>query len=222
MILVCYECNKEFEVTYKNRHRKFCSHSCSMKNRWKNTEYKNHMKGQQKIVHNSDSWKNAQSKIQSKLANTTERKTEFRKRMTKYFNGGGAEKLSEIRRNLWKNPDYAKKQLNSCFSYKDYLMPSGRIVKLQGYEPQVLDELLKTYDENDIVIGIKELNKTIGRVSYIEDNIERTYYPDFYIKSTNTIIEVKSKYTYEKHKRKNVLKKKACIDKGFKFKLIIK
>lgn len=78
------------------------------------------------------------------------------------------------------------------------MLPSGRIVKIQGYEPQVLDELLKTYVENDIVIGVKEMNKTIGQIKYEFEGRLKTYYPNFYIKSENKIIEVKSQWTFDK------------------------
>jgi hypothetical protein len=103
------------------------------------------------------------------------------------------------------------------YKYKEYEMPSGKIVKLQGYEPQVLAELLKVYSEDDIVTGIKEMNENLGRISYTYENISRTYYPDFYIKSTNTIIEVKSSYTYKMHESQNNAKKDACIQLGYNF-----
>jgi len=117
----------------------------------------------------------------------------------------------------WKNNDCAKKWFKCCFSYKDYVLPSGRIVKLQGYEPQVLEQLLQTYIEDDVVCGMKSINKELGKIFYRFQNKERRYFPDFYIKSTNTIIEVKSKWTFELHKEKNLAKQKACITKGFNF-----
>jgi len=109
-----------------------------------------------------------------------------------------------------------KKIFNSC-NYKEYKMPSGKIVKVQGYEPQALDILLKEYDENDIVIGVKNIHNEIGKILYNYKNVIHKYYPDFYIKSTNTIVEVKSRWTYEKWKEKNIAKKNACEEQGFKF-----
>lgn len=101
------------------------------------------------------------------------------------------------------------------------MLPSGRIVKIQGYEPQVLDELLKTYVENDIVIGVKEMNKTIGQIKYEFEGRLKTYYPNFYIKSENKIIEVKSQWTFDKWKEKNLAKEQACLQQGFKFEFVI-
>jgi len=43
------------------------------------------------------------------------------------------------------------------------------------------------------------------------------YYPDFYIKKDNKIIEVKSIYTYNIDIEKNLLKQKACLDAGYNF-----
>lgn len=121
----------------------------------------------------------------------------------------------------WSDPAYADKQFKSFVRYKEFILPSGAIIKLQGYEPQVLSNLLTIYDESDILTSVKNIHNCIGRIFYIQDNIKRSYYPDFYIESINTIIEVKSKYTFEKHLEKNLLKEQACLDAGFNFKFVI-
>lgn len=46
---------------------------------------------------------------------------------------------------------------------------------------------------------------------------KRRYYPDIFIPHQNRIIEVKSKYTFEKDKEKNLLKSLACKKLGFNF-----
>jgi hypothetical protein len=127
-------------------------------------------------------------------------------------------KRSRIGKEKWKNESYANKMFNASVKYKNFNLPSGKIVKLQGYEPQVLTELLKIYSEDDIVIGVKEIFKYTGRIKYLMiDGSEHTYYPDFYIKSTNTIIEVKSQWTFDKWKEKNLAKEQACLQQGLKF-----
>jgi hypothetical protein len=50
---------------------------------------------------------------------------------------------------------------------------------------------------------------------------KKRYYPDFFIKDENIIIEVKSKYTYEVELEKNKLKEKASREIGFNYRLII-
>jgi len=58
-------------------------------------------------------------------------------------------------------------------------------------------------------------------MAFLKYNKKHKYYPDFYIKDINKIIEVKSVYTYEIELSKNLLKEKACKDKGLKFDFVI-
>ena len=41
----------------------------------------------------------------------------------------------------------------TSYHYKDYMLPSGNLVKYQGYENLALDELVQTYEEEDLGIG---------------------------------------------------------------------
>jgi hypothetical protein len=77
--------------------------------------------------------------------------------------------------------------------FKEYTMPSGNKLKVQGYEPFALDELVKKYEEVDIITQRKE----IPRIKYNSNDKQKYYFPDIYIKSINTIIEVKSTWTYK-------------------------
>jgi hypothetical protein len=47
------------------------------------------------------------------------------------------------------------------------------------------------------------------------------YYPDFYIKNENKIIEVKSEYTYNSDLEINLLKKQSFIDNDINFEFVI-
>ena len=105
--------------------------------------------------------------------------------------------------------------------YKDYTMPSGKIIKVQGYEDLALDILLKTYNEDDIVCG-QPILKITGDIFYEDKNGNKhMYIPDIYVKSTDTIYEVKSQYTYEIHLDDNLRKQEACLKAGHKFEFII-
>jgi hypothetical protein len=86
-----------------------------------------------------------------------------------------------------------EKQQKNSKKYKDYTMPSGICRKVQGYEPFALDELIKMYEENDIITNRKDIPK----ICYKIDDKEKYYFPDIYIKSKNKIIEVKSYWTYK-------------------------
>lgn len=114
-----------------------------------------------------------------------------------------------------------EKNLKSRVKFKEYLLPSGKIVKLQGYELFGIEYLLNKYKECDIIQGVKEINKEIGLIYYMQNGKKKKYYTDFYIKSENKIYEVKSIWTYKANINKNILKKEACEQKGIDFEFLI-
>ena len=59
-------------------------------------------------------------------------------------------------------------------------------------------------------------------ITYNYKKTNRLYIPDFYIPSKNLVIEVKGDFEINRKARYDLLliKRKACIDKGYKFKLI--
>lgn len=106
----------------------------------------------------------------------------------------------------------------SGLTLKPYILPSGKEIKIQGYEYKYLNEYFCNGGlEDDIITHPSQ--KDIGKIFYIsnDDNKKHRYYPDFYIKSTNTIIEVKSVWTYDKDLNKNLLKEKSCLDMSYNF-----
>jgi hypothetical protein len=113
------------------------------------------------------------------------------------------------------------KQQSGGYSYHDFEFPSGKVVRVQGYEPRVLTKLLTEYDEQDIVVGVQNIIDIVGFFHYEYEGSTHRYYPDIYIKSENQIIEVKSTYTFNKEKEKNLIKRKSVINKGINFKFII-
>ena len=177
----------------------------SSKERWEDDEYRTKMS--QRMY---EMWKDEEY-----------RKHISDKRKEKWEDAEYRTYMSMLSKNRWNDADWVDSHFKQSVAYKNFKLPSGRIIKLQGYEPRVLEQLLKIYTENDIVCGVKNINNEIGKITYIEDGVEHRYYPDFYIKSTNTIIEVKSQWTFDKWKKKNELKKNACISLGFNFKFEI-
>lgn len=123
--------------------------------------------------------------------------------------------------NLKERDRRIKKLQKTVFKYKEYTLPSGKIVKVQGYEPKALNMLLEKYDESDLIIKDKNIEKKIGKIMYNLDGVDRRYYPDIFIIPENKIVEVKSSYTYEADKEKNLAKMEACIKKGLSFEFLI-
>lgn len=103
-------------------------------------------------------------------------------------------------------------------TYKEYSMPSGKIVKYLGFENRAYDKLLTEMEENDFLIAGSELNKILNSIEYKDLNGKKClYYPDIYIPKLNKIIEVKSDWTYEINKEINDIKGKRCLDLGYNF-----
>ena len=114
--------------------------------------------------------------------------------------------------NLMDVPEVADKIIKARYKLKDYVLPSGKVIKIQGYEHLALDVLLKEgILENDIIVD----KTNIPKIYYKLNKINHRYYPDIFIKSLNKIIEVKSTYTVSDNKYKNKLKHLASIKAGY-------
>jgi hypothetical protein len=117
-------------------------------------------------------------------------------------------------RHPMQNPVYAENVSRNSFLHKEYKLPSGKSISIQGYEDLALDELLKIYKEDEIFTSKKQ----VPEIWYIDQvGKYRRYYPDVYIPKDNIIIEVKSEYTYIKEASEFHKKRKACEYLGFKF-----
>lgn len=177
----------------------------------------------------------------SSFTKTEEFKKKYRETINKKWNVDHYSQTDEFKekcKTVWlknygtghpmQNAEQCQKTLEKIHKFKDYIFPSGRIARVQGYEDKALDLLLSEgVDENDILVNKNEILDEIGNVRYTFKKKERIYFPDFFIKSSKTVIEVKSTWTYDnngKLKRKdNMLfaKEKACLDSGFYFRVII-
>jgi len=113
------------------------------------------------------------------------------------------------------NIDVQIKSEATSYHYKDYMLPSGNLVKYQGYENTALDELVQLYEEDDLGIG----RSNVPSIKYNIGDVKHVYFPDFFIKSENKIIEVKSEWTI-KLRRGNVEEKAlATIAAGYKYEI---
>ena len=103
----------------------------------------------------------------------------------------------------------------ASYSRKDYLFPSGNIVKVQGYEPFALDELVKVLQEDDIKTG----SGNVPEIWYDKDGKYKRHFVDIFIPSQNKCIEVKSTWTFEKKRDNVLLKQKAGKALGFNYEI---
>lgn len=102
--------------------------------------------------------------------------------------------------NVMQNAEVFEKQRKSQYTIKEYKLPSGILIMLQGWEHRALDEILKYTDENDIVVETSHM----PRIYYtIDGDKQHRYYPDIYIKSKRLVIEVKSLETLSRDMIKN-------------------
>lgn len=100
------------------------------------------------------------------------------------------------------------------YKWKEYTTTNGNILKYQGYENFLYDEILKEYSEDEILTSRKDM----PNIWYIGlDNKSHRYFPDMYIPKTNTIYEVKSEYTLNLEYEINMLKFQAVKDAGYNF-----
>lgn len=116
----------------------------------------------------------------------------------------GVEFISQV-------PEIHEKQQK--YKWKEYKLPSGRNIKLQGYENKALDVLLGQFNEDEIIISRAQMPE----LWYNYESKNRRYYADIFIPKENKIIEVKSKWTFSVKKEQHYQKRKSCLDNGFNF-----
>ena len=111
----------------------------------------------------------------------------------------------------FQNFDMYNKLLKSSFKIKKY---EDTNLYYQGtYEKDFLD-----------LCNRLDILKNIERgcsVEYVMKEKKLIYFPDFYIKEKNLLIEIKSLYWYDKYKEKNIIKEKTCKELGFEYFLIV-
>ena len=116
--------------------------------------------------------------------------------------------------NPMKNSEVSEKASHNAYKAYDYNYPSGKTIRLQGYERFAIDDLLsENINEDDIITKRTEVPECFYKDS--EGNIHR-YFVDILIQSQKLCIEVKSTWTLDKNREKVVLTKKALEDLGYK------
>lgn len=116
------------------------------------------------------------------------------------------------------NPEIMEKQIKNSYYLKEYKLPSGGIIKIQGYEHYALDELFhqEKIDENDIITGCKN----VPTIWYTDVNEKRRrHFVDIFIPLQNKCIEVKSTWTFTTQKETIFLKQRAAKELGYLYEI---
>jgi len=105
-------------------------------------------------------------------------------------------------------PEFFEKMLKNGYKIKKY--KDSELYYQGTYEKDFLDNY---FNKIEIFRG--------ESIRYNYDESEHIYFPDFFIKKLNLIIEIKSSKWYNEHKEKNLAKEVACKEQGFNFLFII-
>jgi len=115
--------------------------------------------------------------------------------------------------NPMQNRSICERSHQNAHRTKEFIMPSGDVRTIQGYENFTLrDLLLDGISEDDIKTG-----NDVPSIRYIHNDKMRLYHPDALITSLKKIIETKSFYTYMSDLEVNLLKRDACLKLGYQF-----
>ena len=112
------------------------------------------------------------------------------------------------------NAEIMDKHIKNCYKSKNFTFPSGKCVKVQGYEPFALNDLIQNekIEETDIITGCQN----VPEIWYKNTNNRKCrYYVDIFIPSQNKMIEVKSTWTFKTDKDITLLKQQACKENNF-------
>ena len=114
------------------------------------------------------------------------------------------------------NIDILEKCSKNAYRLKEYKLPSGNIIKIQGYEHFGLDELLLRVNESDIIHGCRN----VPEIWYNDaENKRHRHIVDFFIPSLNKCIEIKSTWTFEKKQDNVFLKQEAGKKLGYEYEI---
>jgi len=120
-------------------------------------------------------------------------------------------------RNVSQVPEIFEKIQDSTAN-KPFVFPSGRTVVVRGWEPLALKVLNETFHEDDIMVKATE---GVPQIKYNMEDRQHVYFPDFFIQSIETIVEVKTLYTFDRNELQNVAKFNAVTASGYGLKLMV-
>ena len=125
-------------------------------------------------------------------------------------------------------PGVKSKSAISNSKGREFTLPSGKIIRVRGYEDKVITKVLETYDESELVVDDILTAFNLPVFQYVDHRRHiLKYYPDVYIPKENKIVEIKSRWWWDgngdqKHKSRltnNLKKRQSVLAKGFMYEL---
>jgi hypothetical protein len=118
------------------------------------------------------------------------------------------------------HPEICNKMVETSKRFKEVETPSGKIIKLEGYETYAYNILTKAYNEDEIIHSKSNVPEIWW---FDEEGKKHRYFVDFYIPKDNLLIEIKSTRTFEiginLKKIQSIFKK--CLEQGYKMEVWI-
>lgn len=128
--------------------------------------------------------------------------------------------------NAFLKPEVKANSAKSNSLGKEFILPSGNVIHIRGYEGIAIKKLLEIYDETELLVDNRLVSYYLPSFVYV-DNRRHTmkYYPDIFIPTENKIIEVKSKWwwdgngdtRYESRLINNLRKKDSVLSQNFNY-----
>lgn len=196
VIIKCKNCKITFEVPFKQRQRKFCSRECvnqfqtgtgnpaygrTYRTKLSHPEWAQRVSKTHRLRKHIKGDKNPMKcqKTVQKMSHT--RRTRFRN------DPEFKERHAQTVRTAWAQGKYKNAAVGKCKWYS-FTTTNGEKHKLQGTWELAYAKWL---DSKDIKFRAHR-----GRLKYVQFGVERSYYPDFYIPSNDSYIEIKNRYHY--------------------------
>lgn len=205
-------CGKE--TTFRDVGRgylKFCSHSCYARD--KNTR--------EKMSERAKGKKQSLETIQKRITNTDQAKKEEQRRLTCIARYGVENAISipgskdKVRATCiakYGVRSAAQRSRSTHGKWKTVVI-EGKKFRVQGYEDVFLERSLE--------FGFPQESLTQGKnncptIPWTDSNgIERVYFPDFFVRDRNLLIEIKSSWTFENNKESALAKLDAAKKLGY-------
>ena len=117
------------------------------------------------------------------------------------------------------DPTISEKTSKNSYLTKEYKLPSGKIIKVQGYENYGLNILINEEKINEKDIITKRAD--VPELWYTYNHTEHRHFVDIFIESQLRCIEIKSTWTFEKNKEEVFAKQKSAKELGYEYEIWI-